>query len=80
MAPSEIGVGGPTPQILFQIPEIMPNDELTTEQHRARHVALHQALDELLADFIVHTRQMPSVTTLKDLMEWSHQQTIDPTE
>lgn len=58
----------------------MPNEGMTTEEHRARHVALHQALDELVADFIVHTGWFPSRATIFELMDWSHQQTLEPTE
>lgn len=47
-------------------------------QHRERHIELHKALDELVADFINHTGKLPSKTTLFELMEWSHQQTIAP--
>lgn len=53
---------------------------MTYEQHREIHVVLHQQFDKLLADFIAHTDKLPSRTTVLELMEWSHQQTIDPTE
>lgn len=55
---------------------------MTHEEHRRRHVKLHQALDELFADFIQHHpgdhhfTQMPLI----DLLKWSNQQTIDPAE
>jgi hypothetical protein len=52
----------------------------TPEQHGARHVELHKALDELVADFIRHTDRMPSRTPLSDLMSWSFAQTLNPTE
>jgi hypothetical protein len=48
------------------------------EAHRQRHIELHRALDELLADFITHTGQRPSQTTLLQFLEWSHKQTVDP--
>jgi hypothetical protein len=54
--------------------------ELTPEQHKQRHIELHKALDELLADFIQITGKMPSQLSLKELMEWSHEQTLNPTE
>jgi hypothetical protein len=54
----------------------------TREQHRQRHIELHHALDELFADFIRHAPRrrfafldMP----VRELMEWSQQQTIEPT-
>ena len=53
----------------------------TEEQtHKERHEFLHKCFDELLADFINHTQGLPSRTTLMDFMEWSHSQTIKPTE
>lgn len=56
---------------------------LTVDEHRARHVLLHQRLDELFADFIAH--QPLSVTNIldmpiRDLLTWSHAQTLNPTE
>jgi hypothetical protein len=52
---------------------------MTYEEHKKRHQELHSAFDELLADFIYHTGKLPSGTTLMEFMDWSHQQTIDPT-
>jgi len=48
--------------------------------HRKRHLELHRALDELLADFIGHTGQTPSGTTVMTFTRWSHLQTIEPDE
>lgn len=56
----------------------MSAGELSHEEHRNRHILLHYHLDELIADFINHTKKLPSKTTLRELMEWSHQQTISP--
>ena len=50
------------------------------EEHRQYHARLHHALDVLLADFILHTEKLPSKTTIMELAEWSHRQTIDPME
>jgi len=51
------------------------------EEHKARHQLLHEELDELLADFIAHTKNtLPSTTSIMELIKWSHGQTIDPTE
>jgi hypothetical protein len=54
--------------------------------HRRRHVELHQALDELAADYIRHqpiggglTKRLGNTTVL-ELLEWSHAQTENPTE
>jgi hypothetical protein len=61
---------------------------VTHEEHRQRHVELHRALNELLADYLRHTllvvgleegvAHLPSVCTVAMLTEWSHHQTIDP--
>ncbi len=61
---------------------------MTHEEHRKRHVLLHQMLDELLADWIacdpagvaapVEEHRLPSYRTVTDLMRWSYQQTFDP--
>ena len=53
---------------------------MTREEHIARHIELHHKFDELIADFIGHTKGLPSKTTVMELMMWSHQQTLDPTE
>jgi len=47
----------------------------TPEGHRARHMLLHKCLDELIADYIDCTGELPSKTTLGDLMVWSYKQT-----
>jgi hypothetical protein len=53
----------------------------TPEEHRLRHVELHDRFDELLADFLRwHPGKYPSNTTALELMQWSHAQTIAPTE
>jgi len=53
---------------------------ITPKKHKQRHIELHKALDELLADFISHTGKLPSELKLKELMNWSHEQTKNPTE
>ncbi len=53
---------------------------MTPEEHRQRHVLLHSYLDELVADMIKHTFALPSKTTVTELIEWSHSQTIKPKE
>lgn len=48
--------------------------------HKQRHQELHKAVDELLADFLVHNPgKVPSGMTVMELIEWSHQQTQEPT-
>jgi hypothetical protein len=54
--------------------------KISTKEHKARHETLHKNLDELVADFLDHTEALPSRTTVMELMEWSHQQTLSPTE
>ena len=45
------------------------------EEHRQRHVTLHAALDELVADWLIHNpRVRPSTGTVLDLIEWSFRQ------
>lgn len=52
--------------------------------HRARHVQLHQALDEIFADYLRHhpTSQPGSyfVLPIGVLLAWSYEQTQEPTE
>lgn len=53
---------------------------MTREEHIERHKLLHRHFDELVADWISHTKDLPSKATIYDLMQWSHWQTINPTE
>ena len=49
--------------------------------HRKRHIELHHALDELVADWIghhMHGDKGISNTPIIELMRWSHEQTIKP--
>lgn len=50
----------------------------TAEEHKQRHAELHAALDELLADWLTQTGKLPSKATIWELIEWSHNQTLDP--
>jgi len=52
---------------------------MTHEQHIQRHKELHKALDELSADYMNQTGKLMSQSSVMDLVEWSHQQTINPT-
>ena len=47
---------------------------MTEQEHRECHAKLHKSLDELVAEFIASTGNMPSSTTVTELMEWSYQQ------
>jgi hypothetical protein len=50
---------------------------LTAENHRKIHQELHGHLDSLVADFIVETHKLPSKTTILELIDWSHDQTLN---
>lgn len=56
------------------------NDTLNEEGHKKRHEELHKCLDELVADWIEHTKGLPSKCSVLELMLWSHEQTLNPTE
>ena len=51
---------------------------MTKNEHKKRHENLHKAFDELLADWIANTQNLPSKTTVLQLMEWSHKQELAP--
>lgn len=57
-------------------------DPRSKEGHKARHVELHKALDELFADFIRHNPDLRNFTTqpIMALLKWSNQQQQEPTE
>jgi hypothetical protein len=48
-------------------------------QHKARHKVLHHHLDELLADWIDHDTGHSIRSPIMELIEWSYQQTLNPT-
>jgi hypothetical protein len=52
---------------------------MTTEEHRKKHVELHRALRELVADWLREPDSWPGRTPVFELIEWSHAQTINPT-
>ena len=53
---------------------------MPSEEHKIRHIELHKSLDELLADYINITGNLPSKTMLSDFLKWSYMQTINPVE
>ncbi len=57
-----------------------PEEIKRLEKHKKRHKELHRNLDELSADFIKHTGKLPSKVTVLELMGWSFEQTVKPTE
>jgi len=50
------------------------------EDHKKRHIELHKALYELLADYIGHhpTEIMFTEMPIKKLLDWSFEQTQNP--
>jgi len=53
---------------------------MTRRRHIKHHIKLHLMLDELISDFIRHTGNLPSKSTVFDLLEWSYKQTVNPDE
>ena len=49
------------------------------KEHIKRHKELHRSLDELLADWIKHTENLPSQHNIGELLKWSYEQTKNPT-
>lgn len=49
-------------------------------EHQEKHILLHKYFDELMADFITHTKKLPSKTTLFELAKWSTEQIKNPTQ
>lgn len=62
--------------------EIERPEKMTHEEHRERHVLLHRMADELFADFIRHHPKEHGFLDrpIKEVVEWSHKQTVDPDE
>jgi hypothetical protein len=56
--------------------------DLSYEEHKARHIFLHENLDELFADFIQHHPQQHGFLErpIRELLEWSCEQKNNPTE
>jgi hypothetical protein len=53
---------------------------MNKKEHQDKHKELHDALGELAADYTCHNRgALLSKTTVLELLEWSHNQTIEPT-
>lgn len=49
------------------------------KEHQKRHKILCDALDELVADFIIHADRLPDRATISYLMEWTKKQIENPT-
>lgn len=54
-------------------------DQPLNDVHAARHAQLHAMLDELVADWLIHTKKRPSSSTVLELMQWANEQRISPT-
>jgi len=52
---------------------------ISLSKHKKRHKLLHNHLDELIADWITHTRKLPSKSTVLELLTWSNEQIENPT-
>ena len=52
---------------------------METQIHKKKHEELHKMLDQLVADWIWHTKKMPSEASILDLVAWSFEQTKNPT-
>jgi hypothetical protein len=51
---------------------VAPDDpERRRREHLQRHLYLHAALDELVADVVSNTARRPSEMTVLDLLRWS---------
>ena len=59
-------------------------NHMSEEEHRLRHVALHNSFDELLADYMTHTKreggEQITQRPIIDLLQWSYKQTQEPDE
>jgi hypothetical protein len=53
---------------------------MTPKEHKHRHIELHKALDELLADFIAEKRGTILDRPIRDLLDWSYKRTQAPEE
>ncbi len=53
---------------------------LSKEKHRARHIELHRALDELIADFALARKGPILSLPISNLIAWSYLETRRPTE
>lgn len=51
---------------------------MTNKEHQEIHKDLHDKVDTLLADFIIHANKLPSKTTILEFIKWSYKQTVQP--
>ena len=48
---------------------------MNIDEHLKIHVDLHKKLDEIVSDFIQHTGNTLSNTSIMELIQWSYSQT-----
>ena len=49
-------------------------------EHKQEHIKLYNLLNLLCQDYVTHTGKMLSDTNLYDLLIWSYDQTLKPSE
>lgn len=54
-------------------------ESMNDYQHIRIHKKLHKNFDQLVDDFIIQTKKLPSHTTILELMQWSSNQCVTPT-
>lgn len=53
---------------------------MNSEEHRKRHDELHHALDELMADYVMHHPEVSDQEiTIEKLKKWNSEQCMNPT-
>lgn len=53
---------------------------MSKAQYKERHGYLHKAFDELIADWIFATGNLPSRHSIMELIRWSAKQVKDPSK
>ncbi len=51
---------------------------MNKDTHKKVHRRLHFSFDELVTDYIAHTKLLLGQSTILDLMIWSYEQTENP--
>ena len=49
-------------------------------QHKLKHIALYDALRELVSDWYSHTGNYEGAHTVEELLDWARAQSQEPTE
>ncbi len=53
---------------------------MNKDTHKKVHQDLHKSLCELAIDYINHTNKLLYQSTIKDLIDWSEEQTKNPND